>query len=175
MRLPRVKFKVKQVLCAMAIISLLPGFISARVTPENWPPWVILTVVCASPSLWMVCVLAEILSPEWRRKEQGPLASSAVVSSRCPRFTVLQLMLAMAAVTLMCWFAAMLAPFWWRAFHMPTNAEIAEGLRLDAAHWTRLAADNPGLAKDYQRLADRLIRSADRLERRAKGNPPDHP
>jgi hypothetical protein len=64
----------------------------------------------------------------------------------------------------------MFAPLWWAAFHDPTDAEMARRFRRDAAGWTRLATENPTLAKEYSKLADRSIRSADRREQRAKGS-----
>jgi hypothetical protein len=81
-------------------------------------------------------------------------------------------MTGMAVVAVICWVSVMLVPVWWGIIHRPTDAELAARLRLDAAYWTRLAAENPALAKEYLRLADRSTLAARRREGRAKNGVP---
>jgi hypothetical protein len=173
MRVPRVKFTITRALYVVFVIILfLPGFFGERISPGGWLSWMLITIGLASPLLLLLYLLAEVLTPGWHRGEPGPRAIRTLRSLRCPQFTLFQLILAMAILATMCWFAVMVVPLWWEAFHGPTDAEMAERFRLDAARWSRLAAENPGLAKEYQRLAERSIRAAERRERRAKVSRP---
>jgi hypothetical protein len=173
MRLPRVKLTVNRSILAVAIVSgILPGLLIERVSLGGWLSWVLVTVGLASPVLFLAYLLSGVLTHDWQRGERGQRAKRTIAPTHRPQFTVLQLLTAMAIVTVICWVSIMLFPVWWGLFHQPSNAEMAAELRLDAAHWTRLAIENPSLAKEYLRLADRSIMAAERFERRAKASVP---
>ena len=169
MRLPLVKVTIQRALLAVAIISgVLSGLLIERVPPDGWMTWGLVSAGLASPILFLVYLLAAVLTYGWRRRADVSQTIGTIGLQHRPRVTVLQLMTGMAVVAVICWVAVMLAPVWWGIFHRPTDAEIAARLRLDAAHWTRLAAENPSLAKEYLRLADHSTLAAERRERRAK-------
>jgi len=159
------------VLIAAAIVSLVPCFIIDRVTLGSSMFWVLCTVGLASPLLFLLVILHKVLSGGWHpgKREVGPTGANA--SARRPRLTVLPLMVAMAIITVMCWLAALLGTIWWGAFHEPTYAELAAGLRDNSARWERLAAETPSLGKEYRRIAESSRRAADRLDQRAKETP----
>jgi hypothetical protein len=163
---------VKRILIVATIIAAAAGFVIEQVTIGSPLFWALSTAALAAPVLFLVVVLADVLSIGWRRGERGLRPTGTTASSRRPRFTMLQLMVAIAIVTVMCWFAAMLGPIWWGAFHQPTYAELAARLRDDSAQWERLATENPSLGKEYRRLAEKSRRAADRLDRRTREIPP---
>jgi hypothetical protein len=133
---------------------------------------VLLAVGIGSAFLLLGIDLSEVLSIRLRPGQSKQLAMGTVAASSGPQFTLFQMMLAIAIVSVMCWFAAMLVPLWSATFHDPTDAEMARRFRRDAARWTRLASENPTLAKEYSKLAKTSIRSAVRSEQRAKRSPP---
>jgi hypothetical protein len=173
MRLPCVKFTINRALLTLAILSAaLPALLIERVSPEGWLPWVLAAAGLASPILFLVYVVAEVLTYDPRRGKHGHQAVSNTMPLPRPHFTVLQLMISMAIMAVICWFLVLLVPLWSAAFHRPTDTEMAARFGLDAAHWTQLAAENPPLAKEYLRLAQRYILAAERRERRARRSEP---
>src|SRR6516225_7465255 len=103
MRVPGVKFTTHRVLIGVIIISLLAGLLIERVSAGGWWSWVLTTVALASPILFFVCLLAEVLRHDRQRGEQGLRATRIIVALRPPHFALWQLMLAMGIVTVMCW------------------------------------------------------------------------
>ena len=134
MRVPRVKFTIKRILIVAGIISVAASLVVGRVTTlgsSMW--WVLVSLGLASPFWFSGFFLVDVLSIRRHQGESAQRPVATVPASSRPQFTLLQLMFATAIVTVMCWFAAMLFPIWWAAFHEPTDAEMAQRFRQDAA------------------------------------------
>jgi ribose/xylose/arabinose/galactoside ABC-type transport system permease subunit len=168
MRFPCVRLTVRRTLFAALILSLAAGFVLPWVTIGFTYSPALVTLGFASPFLALLIIINIVISTNWQFSRKGSGLTEASPSQRRPRLTILQMMLAMGVVSVMCWCAVTIAPIWWGVVHQPTYAELAEGMRRNAARWERLAAENPALAKEYRRLAERSNRAASRLNRTAK-------
>jgi hypothetical protein len=117
-------------------------------------------VICCGVEIasFLIFLLILPFDPLFAPRKQSPNELGSDPSGNAPQrfqFRVAQLIGVVAASALICWFAALLGPLIWGIYHPPTNAEMAERFRRDAARWYQLAADNPSLAPEYLRLADK--------------------
>jgi len=129
-------------------------------------------VVVASFFVYLIILPSD---PLFIRRKRSPNGSVSELTGDVPhgfQIGVAKLMGLVMSAASISWFAVLLSQIAWGIYHQPTNAEMAGGLRHDAAKWKQLADENPSLAKEYLRLADKSNQAADRRYRMSKGIKP---
>ncbi len=172
MRLPYARITAPGLMITLSIIIVAAIFVSMVVEASDGARLTCFAVAMATFSVFLIIVPFD---PLLKLRRRSPNSSASDHTGDAPRgfqVGVAQMMGLIMSAAIISWFAVLLGPIVSSVLHRPTNAEMAERLGHDAVNWKRKADENPSLAKEYLRLADKSMQAADRLYRMSKGIKP---
>jgi hypothetical protein len=134
-------------------------------------------LVCGAVGLvwgfvFLILVPFDPLLTARKRGQVGSNSARADEYTRRFQFGIAQMIGLVASAAVISLFSSFLFSVVWSIHRQPTDSEMAEHFRQEAAKWTRLAAEFPLRAKEYLRNAEKSSQTAERFDLKSKAMNP---